>query len=418
MKITYSNLDKLSKEHGNGFYILDEKKLHENYMNLYNAFQSRYENFLIGYSYKTNYVPYLCHLISKYGGYAEVVSRMEYDIALKVGVSPDHIIFNGPIKSYDDLEMAIRNNSLINIDSDYEINYIKSIAAAQDRNEEIKVGLRVNFNLFEGEKNQFIQGYDVSRFGLCYENGDLENAINRLKDINNVKIIGLHGHFSTKERRVSTYEIITKKLCDIGKTFFPDTLEYIDIGGGMYGELPKELKRNEPPSINDYAGAICSIMNAEFPEDHRPLLIVEPGTSIVANVFEFFAKVIDIKNVRNEKFVLVDGSVVNIKPTMHPFNLPYKFVTKEQREEVGRYHIVGYTLMESDYLSENIEDVVPHVGDFVGYTNVGAYTIVLNGPFIKERPAILSFDGSNYKVIRKKESIDEFVNPSIYMFKD
>ena len=43
----------------------------------------------------------------------------------------------------------------------------------------------------------FIPGdHEISRFGLCVENGNLKFAINELKKIKNVKIVGLHAHFS------------------------------------------------------------------------------------------------------------------------------------------------------------------------------------------------------------------------------
>ena len=53
---------------------------------------------IIGYSYKTNYLPSLIKEMSNLGAYAEVVSRLEYDLALKIGVKPNKIIFNGPLK--------------------------------------------------------------------------------------------------------------------------------------------------------------------------------------------------------------------------------------------------------------------------------------------------------------------------------
>ncbi len=91
-------LNELKMEFGSSFYLLNVSKLRENYKKIENAFKSRYENFIIGYSYKTNYLPYLCKELSKLGAYAEVVSRLEYDLAIKIGEDPKRIIFNGPLK--------------------------------------------------------------------------------------------------------------------------------------------------------------------------------------------------------------------------------------------------------------------------------------------------------------------------------
>ena len=47
-----------------------------------------------------------------------MVSRLEYDLALKIGQPPDKIIFNGPVKQYEDIELALNNGSIVNLDSD------------------------------------------------------------------------------------------------------------------------------------------------------------------------------------------------------------------------------------------------------------------------------------------------------------
>ena len=113
---------------------------------MFEVFSSRYQNFIIGYSYKTNYLPILLKEISKLGGYAEVVSRIEYDLALKIGVDPKKIIFNGPLKSQDDIAVALKEGSIINLDSFYEIEMVKEYIV-KNNSKYYKVGLRVNFDM-------------------------------------------------------------------------------------------------------------------------------------------------------------------------------------------------------------------------------------------------------------------------------
>ncbi|WP_449536931.1 diaminopimelate decarboxylase [Ferdinandcohnia sp. Marseille-Q9671] len=406
----------MERKYGTSFFLLDVQKLRENYRKIEYAFKSRYQNFIIGYSYKTNYLPYLCKELSKIGAYAEVVSRLEYDLALKIGVDPKSIIFNGPIKNMNDINLAFENESILNIDSLYEVDLIKEYCAANE-NKQIKVGLRANFSLSKGGESPLQEGYETSRFGICVENGNFEYVINELKMISNVKITGLHGHFSTKTRSVETYQTITKKLCDLVIQYIPDTVEYIDIGGGIYGELPQSFRVNAP-GFEDYAEAICLIVNEEFKHFvKKPFLVLEPGISMVANTFLFITKVIDVKKVNNTNFVLVDGSVHNIKPTMHKRNLPMQTVKAiENFTEDGIYQIVGYTCMEKDYLAHDIAGEVPSRNDYFIFENVGAYTIVFNPPFIKERPAIIAYDGKKTFIVRKKETIKEFFNEDIYCF--
>lgn len=417
MNLTHSQIEEITRNSSSPFYLLDVKRLRDNYKKIYQSFNSRYENFIIGYSYKTNYLPFLCKEMLQLGAYAEVVSRLEYDLAIKIGVPPHKIIFNGPLKTEGDIETALNHESILNIDSLYEIEYVRNYCL-KNQSKKVKVGLRVNFNISDNGKSSIQEGYERSRFGLCVTNGTLELAVNKFKELDNASIVGLHGHFSTSERKVDTYKTITKKLCELAKQYIGDSLEYIDIGGGIYGELPLSFKLNSP-SFDDYAEAVCRIMNDEYEKkESAPYLILEPGISMVANSFDFFAKVIEIKKVQDQYFVLIDGSVHNVKPTMHKRNLPMQLIkqnNKKNRHET--YNIVGYTCMEKDYLANDYYGEIPNANDYIVFENVGAYTIVFNPPFIKERPSILAIDDNEIFLVRKKESFKEFFNEDFYVFK-
>ena len=79
-------------------YVFQEAAFVENYKRFEACFQRLYPNYRVSYSFKTNYTPYICNLVKNLGGYAEVVSMMEYALAKKLGYSDDKIIFNGPSK--------------------------------------------------------------------------------------------------------------------------------------------------------------------------------------------------------------------------------------------------------------------------------------------------------------------------------
>ena len=86
-------LEKLTADYGDAFYVLDTEQFRKNFSELKAEFSKIYSNFNIAYSYKTNYTPKLCRTVNEMGGYAEVVSDMEMEIALRVGVKPEKIIW-------------------------------------------------------------------------------------------------------------------------------------------------------------------------------------------------------------------------------------------------------------------------------------------------------------------------------------
>src|SRR3990172_8647067 len=114
----FETLAKLAQEHGDAYYVLHPERFQTNLRALAGAFRAIYSRTAIGYSYKTNYTPLLCRLADQEGCYAEVVSKMEYDLALRLGVSPGRIIFNGPLKAPEEIEEALLSGALVNLEDE------------------------------------------------------------------------------------------------------------------------------------------------------------------------------------------------------------------------------------------------------------------------------------------------------------
>ena len=88
----------IANKYGDAFYVFDLNAFNNNYFHFLNSFKKHYSNVNVAYSYKTNYIPPICKAVQKNGGYAEIVSDMELDIALHCGVPYNRIIWNGPVQ--------------------------------------------------------------------------------------------------------------------------------------------------------------------------------------------------------------------------------------------------------------------------------------------------------------------------------
>ncbi|MCK5018862.1 MAG: hypothetical protein KAS32_17500, partial [Candidatus Peribacteraceae bacterium] len=385
--------------------------------NLTAAFSSRYEKLIIGYSYKTNYIPYLCNIIKDKGGYAEVVSRLEYDLALRIGQDPKEIIFNGPVKHYADIETALDNQSIVNLDAWCEVGHVNEYARANP-GKEIKVGIRININLSDRQGTSHIQaGLKVGRFGFSNKKEDIEKLFACLTENKNVTIHSLHGHTSSMDRSPWCYKVITETLCGIAARHLPDTIEYINIGGGMYGYIPPEFRWAETPTFDDYAQSITEVMNNnKWVKSKKPFLVIEPGTAMAANVLSFVTKIISVKSLRDKNFAIVDGSAFNTKPTFHKYNLPFELINKNRTDKEMTYDVAGSTCMEKDYLLNDITTARPHEGDFIRIGNAGAYTVVFTPPFINVAPAVVAEDNGGYKLIRNRQKAEDIFKD--YLFED
>jgi diaminopimelate decarboxylase len=337
-----------------------------------------------------------------------VVSRLEYDLALKVGQKPDKIVFNGPVKLYEDIELALKNNSIVNLDSWSEIDHVAKYAK-KNPNRKIKVGLRINIGLSDKDGRSHIQErLKTGRFGFDPSDSNINKVISRLSRIGNVTVTSLHGHASTTNRSVWCYRIITETLCLIAARFVPDTVKYINIGGGIFGYIPPQMRWAKTPSFDDYAKAVCKVLkNNKWVRRQKPNLMLEPGIAMVANALSFVTKVVSVKDIRGRVFVAVDGSGYNVQPTSHKINHPYQIIRKPSSKKRRTFSVVGSTCMEKDYLLTEITDTLPDVGDFIKIDNVGAYTVVLTPPFINPAPAIVVRKSDTFKLVRSKQTLND-----------
>ena len=124
------DLNEIISEFGSPVFIISENTLRSQFKQFRDTFTTSDIDTKIAYSYKTNYLPSVCSILHEEGALAEVVSGMEYSLAKSLGVSPENIIFNGPHKTNSELETALQEGALVNIDNFEELNRIIKIVLA------------------------------------------------------------------------------------------------------------------------------------------------------------------------------------------------------------------------------------------------------------------------------------------------
>lgn len=373
-------------------YIIRFEELDYLYNRLYSAFTSYWQGpLIIGYSIKTNHLKWIVDYMKHKGAFAEVVSNDEYKYAELVGYTPSNIIYNGPFKKADLLEYALKQGSIVNIDSFSELKELK----AMNHLAGIKVGLRVNFDLESECPGESAIGEEPSRFGFCLENGSLEKALEICKELNLI-VCGLHMHQSTKTRSLRVFHAIAKKAAECIKDYrLKDSLEYIDIGGGFFGGRDIENK----PTFGDYANAISKELSKEV-NMKETLLIIEPGASLISTPVSYLTKVIDVKDIRGSRIVTVDGSLLHINPFFVNRVPSYNIFSKRGCYS-NKQIICGSTCMENDRLLyiENAPELM--AGDIIEFEKCGSYTMSYNSCFINLPPAVYVKNDEYFEQVRE-----------------
>jgi diaminopimelate decarboxylase len=401
----FPECEAIAREHGSPFYVLDGDAFEANFRALERAFLARWPRVRIGYSYKTNYVPALLRRARRLGAHAEVVSRLEYDLALRVGHRPETILFNGPVKSREDVEEALAAGARVNLDSWYELDHVRSFVERHPRRP-ARVGLRVNMTLDDLEGASHVQeGLEIGRFGFPPE--AVPDVVGTLAGLG-VRVSALHGHASSRSRGAWIHERIAATLCQLAEALLPGQVEELDVGGGFYGPMPPALAPPGAPSFDDYASAVAGALErGAWARARRPLLVLEPGVALAADALSFVTRVLDLKFIRGRTLAVVDGSALHVKPSLHPKNQPHRVIAREGAPRGGarRLGVTGSTCMEKDWLLRDVEvDLAP--GDFLRIDHVGAYSVVMSPPFIHAAPAIVTRGGGRFTAVRRRQSFD------------
>ncbi|MDE6504994.1 MAG: alanine racemase [Clostridia bacterium] len=392
-------LSDLTNRFGDAFYLLDSFQFEKNYIELKKAFTDIYPCFNIAYSYKTNYTPELCKIVDRLGGYAEVVSDMEAEIALRIGVAPNKIIWNGPYKNYKKAEELLLLGGTVNLDSVYEAEKIKEIAARHPEHV-LNLGIRVNFDVNDGV---------VSRFGFDIDDDNFADILKLVRQTENINLIGIQCHFAT--RSLETWRPRAKKMLDLldKLKLIP---EHIDLGGGLFGKMDDSLKSQFDsyiPSYEEYAKEVAPLFAERFKNcENKPLLLIEPGSALVGDCMKFASKVVNIKNVRGKAIATLLGSIYNINPTLNKKNPPITVIAtgENKPEEYSDLDFGGFTCIESDYLYRHYDGKLAQ-GDFVVFGNVGSYSVVLKPPFILPNFPVIDISRGEVKLIKRGEVFDD-----------
>ena len=377
-------------------YLFDEKKFINNFNLFKKSFLKNFDNIFLGYSFKTNYIPYLCLVARKLGCYAEVVSNQEYDLAKKLGFG-NKILVNGPCKNTNFLKEIINKNCYLNIDSMEEFYLLSDLLKIKKKNFNfsIRCNLRIN------KKN--------SRFGINLIKENIEQINYHLSKNKYLKLDGVHCHLpfrdpdSFKQRSIKISKLL-KKL-----NFSTKKIK-INIGGGFNSLMTKNFcKKNNlqnSTTFKKYSSIISKNLNLKKNRTIDDIeLWAEPGTALVSNTLDYYFKVVSLKKNNSYFFVNTSGSIYDVKPNSKNIKLEIEKLQKSKKNKIKKkYLICGYTCIENDFISRNYSGNLKE-GDVLRLKDVGSYSFSMKPNFIKPKPAVYLKKGKKLKLLHREEKL-------------
>lgn len=404
--INHATAAKIADQFGTPIFIMQEQGIIERYHTFHNNVTKRYPHAKVAISYKTNFIPALLSLLHKEGALPEVVSGIEYNMALKIRKNNQPIIFNGPMKTTQELLQAIHDGSLINCDHEDEINRIEQIA--KNLQKQVSIGLRIYFKDSDYHWNRF--GFPVS---LDESQQTITQLIQRILNSPYLKLAGLHTHIGTNIRDINTFGKLAHKLNEFAvilKQYFNIELQWLDMGGGLAGISPRideyQLLPHTLPDINHYAQSVITPLLPYLNSLSKPAtLYFEPGRTLFEAYGSLLTQVIGKRDKDDSGLpAYIFDAGINSLSTSYVYNFPIQTFTKEIHKE--KAYLYGPTCMQNDQLHTPTELPQLNINDLLLFHGVGSYCMAFSYSFIRLRPGVVLLRKNNEIAwLRKPESL-------------
>lgn len=350
------------------------------------------------FSMKANPLPYILKIVYDSGCGVEIASGGELDIALKVGVKSQDIIFSGPGKTDLELEKAIKNGiGMINVESIQELRKIDSIAERLEK--KVSIALRINPIICESTSKIRMSGI-ASQFGI--EESDLtEGFFKEVKNMKNIILKGIHIYMGTSILEVTEICRNTEYAIRLGVNLakkFKFRLGYLNVGGGFgvpyfknEGILDLKKLTSEMKKLKEKYHADLRGVNIFF----------ESGRFILAECGVFLTKVLYRKVSKGRKYLVCDGGANfhSASAFLGRFvrnNFPMHVLGK--KEINSNFYVTGPLCTPTDLIGQNVQ-LSQNVDedDIIVIENSGAYGLTYSpyGFLSHDLPKEIAFDKRN-----------------------
>ena len=400
----------LVAQYGSPLYILCEETIRARAQEYVASFKKYYGEAEVIYASKALNCMAICKLMQQENISLDVVSIGELHTALKANFNPEKIVFHGNNKSPEEISACIKNDVRIVLDN---FNDLRLVSKLNTEKKNVKVIIRVTPGI-ECHTHEYIKtGKIDSKFG--FNLGDLLSLVEDIK--NNyafITILGLHCHIGSQifetQPQQDAAQVLLEKYAEI-KSKFDIELAYLNLGGGLG---IKYLESDDPPEIStiiknscDAVTSICDKLNLK-----KPILMMEPGRSLVAPAGITAYKVGNIKDIPNvRKYVCVDGGMAdNVRPIMYQAQYHAELDAKDPNENLEQVTIAGKYCESGDVLIKDIMLAKAEAEDILMVFSTGAYNYSMASNYNRAtKPAMVLVNKNGHNLIVRKESLDDLI---------
>ncbi|XP_033733994.1 diaminopimelate decarboxylase 1, chloroplastic-like [Pecten maximus] len=454
------------------FFLYSRNQIQKNVRLYQEALSQRGYTSQLNFAVKANPNVAILKEMKTLGCSLTLVSGMELRLALSLNFDPRLLMLNGNGKVDWEVEMAVREKALLNIDGMFNLE--QTIRICRNLKCTARVLVRINTNMHMDVHEYLRTGELGSKFGTQID--EMDHMLDAIRNAPEVVLVGLHCHIGSTIQDVDMYrktvKLMVAKFKDLKTNGFSE-MKYLNIGGGLgipytkhaarttkclqspiwntliesdtvakqqfksesCGDMSQynfevELKRLVNDGILTEARCSSLISDEGLSSEHPSpvdlvssfsdfiaddmVVILEPGRSLVGNAAILVTSVLGCKNNGDKNFIITDGGMTEvIRPCLygayHHIDL-----TEPTRDLTGRrlYDVVGPVCECGDFLGKDRFLNTPHSGCGLAVFDVGAYCSSQASNYnLRLRPAEVIVDGQNWTVVRRPDCFDDLVRP-------
>jgi len=406
LKIGEADALDLAERFGTPLYVIDEKRIRDNYKRLYNAFINYYPNFKMFYACKANTNLAVMKILENEGSGIDAVSPGEIYTSLLAGFEPERILYTGNNVTDEELKFAVESGVRINLDSVSQLKRLSKIPEAKG----MEISFRVNPMVGAGHHDHCITGGPLSKFGIKEEEAV---EVYKMAIELGFKPVGIHSHIGSGILDPEPFMLAVRTLMDTAGKVHKETgveFDFIDFGGGIgIPYTPEESKLD----INDFAEKIIDLYKSKLEEYDlgTPTMCIEPGRYLVGDASMLLTKVNTIKQ-SYRKFAGVDaGFNTLLRPTMYGSYHHIVSASNPLAKATQTIDIAGDVCESGDLFAR--ERPMPEIeeGDVLAILNAGAYAFSMSSQYnSRPKPAEVLVNNTETDIIRERETFADLFN--------
>jgi diaminopimelate decarboxylase len=364
----------LAAQHGTPFYVysMDDAVAHAKRLRAH--LPSRVD---LLYAAKANANSRVLQLMQPHVSGLDISSGGELRLATAAGYSPSVMSFAGPGKSDQELELAIGSDiHVLSVESPNELRRAAAIAARLDK--QVSITLRIN-PLHIPKEFPMKMGGLPSQFGIAEE--DVDPVIEEALRTPRIRLRGFHIFSGTNcLEKDAIVENVRQTLGIALRLAEKHDLspEIVNLGGGFgipyfFGQEDMDVD-----ALGAAIGETVQQFHDAQPRFAQARYLLELGRYLIGAFGAYVTRVIDVKQTRGKRFVILDGGMHHCFPATGNFgqlikkNYPVRNLTSEAKPVLQE--LVGPLCTPIDSMARALELPEAQIGDLIAFMQCGAYS--------------------------------------------